>query len=90
MSALFVVVGLGVILWIFSTMPAGRRLLGRLRVPVRGSGAPKREDRDYLLRVCDGDAGKVDRLLAHERRNQPDMTEAQAYRRAIRRYLRDK
>jgi hypothetical protein len=31
---------------------------------------------------------QVQRLLDHERRDRPEMTEADAYRRAIRRYLR--
>ncbi|MGI9431247.1 MAG: hypothetical protein ACR2PQ_03490 [Myxococcota bacterium] len=75
-------------LWVASTTKQGRRLRSRLGIG-RGSGAPQ-DDREYLLRVCDGDRDRVSRLLDHERRGQPEMTEAQAYRRAIRRHLRDR
>lgn len=90
MTVLVVVAGLAAMLWIFSTMPQGRRLLARLGVRTkRGGGAP-RDDREYLLRVCDGDPAKVARLLELEREAWPEISEAQAYRRAIRRYLRDR
>jgi hypothetical protein len=75
-------------LWIASTTQHGRRLRNRLGIG-RGSGVPQ-DDREYLLRVCDGDRDRVARLLDLERRSQPEMTEAQAYRRAIRRHLRDR
>ena len=87
---LMLVIGLAAIGAIFATLPAGRRL--RARLPIAGlrlGGAPK-PDREYLLRVCDGDPERVARLLAEARRANPEMTEAQAYRRAIRAYLRDR
>jgi hypothetical protein len=76
------------IVWIASTTPAGRRW--RRRLGIDRSGRAPKDDREYLLRVCRGDAAQVQRLLEHERRGDPEMTEAQAYRRAIRRYLRDR
>ena len=87
---LLVVLGIAAILAIFATMPAGRRLRAALPLGALSPGRAPKEDRDYLLRVCDGDPARVERLLAHARERNPEMTEAEAYRRAIRAYLRDK
>jgi hypothetical protein len=87
-SAWIVVICLAFIVWVASTTPAGRRW--RRRLGLDRSGRAPKDDREYLLRVCNGDAAQVQRLLDHERQGQPEMTEAQAYRRAIRRYLRDR
>jgi hypothetical protein len=87
-SAWIVLICVVFIVWIASTTPAGRRW--RRRLGLDRSGRAPREDRDYLLRVCHGDAAQVERLLERERQDNPEMTEAQAYRRAIRRLLRDR
>ena len=87
-SAWIVLICLAFIVWVASTTPAGRRW--RRRLGLDRSGQAPKDDREYLLRVCNGDAAQVQRLLEHERRGHPEMTEAQAYRRAIRRYLRDR
>ena len=87
---LIVLLGLVFIGAILSTMPLGRRLRSRLPVARLRPGAAPRQDRDYLLRVCGGDRARVRRLLDAERTRNPDMTEAEAYRWAIRRYLRNK
>jgi len=87
-SAWIVLICVACIVWIASTTPLGRRW--RRRLGFDRSGRAPRDDREYLLRACNGDAAQVQRLLDHERRGQPEMTEAQAYRRAIRRYLRDR
>lgn len=86
---LILMLGLAVIGAIFASTPAGRRLRARLPVARLRAGAAPKQDREYLLRVCDGDPERVRRLLDHERAANPEMTEAQAYRRAIRRHLRD-
>ncbi len=87
-SAWIVLVCVAFILWIASTTLTGRRW--RRRLGLDRSGRAPRDDREYLLRVCNGDAAQVQRLLEHERRDRPEMTEAETYRRAIRRYLRDR
>ncbi len=74
---------------IYLTTPGGRRLADRLGLPTPGrrkDRAPT-EDREYLLRVCGDDAERVGRMLAEARQRNPDMTEAEAYRRAIRKHL---
>ncbi len=84
---LLVTLSLMAIAAILATTRAGRRLRARLPTPLRSGRAPK-QDRAYLLRVCGGDRRHVARLVADARRRDPDMTEAQAYRRAIRTHLR--
>ena len=48
----------------------------------------ERRERATLLRLCLGDEGAVERLIAGERKRSPGVSEAQACRRAIRR-MRD-
>ena len=83
------ILGLAAIAAILATTPRGRRLRQQLPGRLRAGGAPA-QDREYLLRVCNGDAGRVERLLDLERARDPEMSEARAYRLAIRRYLRDR
>ena len=85
---LVVVLGVAFVSAVLLTTPAGRRLRQRLPVRALRSGSAPREDREYLLRVCEGDPARVEALLERERERDPDLTEAAAYRRAIRRHLR--
>ncbi len=85
---LVVVLGLAFVVTVLLTTPAGRRLRQRLPIAALRSGRAPKEDRDYLLRVCDGDRAQVAALLEHERERQPELSEADTYRRAIRRHLR--
>ena len=75
------------VLAIFATTTPGRRLVAKLglRGPVAG-GAPG-EDVEFLLQRCRGDAAEVARRVAAERERFPALTEADHYRRAIRRLL---
>jgi len=87
---LIVLLALAFIGAVLATMPAGRRLRSRLPIPGLRPGAAPQQDRDYLLRVCGGDPQRVQSMLEVARQRNPDMREAEAYRWAIRRYLRDK
>jgi hypothetical protein len=87
---LTILVTLGLLGWILWTMPIGQRIA--LRLGMRGfhkEGAPQ-EDRDFLLNACGGDRDRVQQSLAQARDGQPEMNDAQAYRRAIRTYMRHK
>jgi len=81
--------GVAVMVWLASTTKTGARLKARFGM-LDGPGRAKDEDVDFLLRVCDGDASRVARLLEEARRGRPEMTEAESYRRAIRMHLRDR
>jgi hypothetical protein len=83
------ILGLAAIAAILATTPQGRRLRQRLPARLRAGGAPA-QDHEYLLRVCHGDPAQVKRLLDLERARDPEMSDARAYRLAIRRYLRDR
>jgi hypothetical protein len=85
-----VLLGAAVIGAILASTPAGRRVRRRLPLASLRPGSAAKEDRDYLLRACDGDPREVERLLDAARARNPEMSEAQAYRRAIRAHLRGK
>jgi hypothetical protein len=87
-SWLVVVLGLGFVAAVVLTTPAGRRWRQRLPIAALRAGRAPKEDREYLLRVCDGDPARVASLLAQEQETDPELSEAAAYRRAIRRHLR--
>lgn len=90
MQALTVLLVLVAIVAIFATTPAGKRITDRLGLNLSRKGRVPPEDLDYLLRVCNGDADEMGKRLAEARRNNPDMSEAEAYRKAIRAQLRNK
>lgn len=75
---------------IFVTTPRGAAIVKRLglRLPTRES-VPA-EDRDYLLRVSGGDPEVVATLLDRAWAHNPEMSEKEAYRRAIRAHLNSK
>ncbi len=90
MQALTVLVVFGFTLWIFATTPAGKRLIDRVGLKLSAKGRARSEDHDYLLRVCGGDVDELMRRLDDARIRNPDMSEAEAYRQAIRAHLRPK
>jgi hypothetical protein len=90
MQSLMVLLVLVAIIAIFATTPAGKRLSVRLGLNLSCKGRAPQEDHDYLLRVCNGDFTELGERLTAARRNNPEMTEAEVYRRAIRVYLQSK
>lgn len=72
---------------IFATTQRGRSLLKRTALRDRIPGAAPREDVAFLLRACGGDRAEVERRLEAERARLPDLTEAEHYRRAIRKAM---
>jgi len=90
MQIFTVLVVLGLAIAVFLTTPAGKKLAARLGLRFSSKGMASNEDHEYLLRVCNGDFDQLSARLKTARRSNPDMTEAEAYRRAIRVHLRDK
>jgi len=84
---IFAVVGT---LAIFATTRAGREVLKRTGLRNRVSDAAPSEDIAYLLSACEGDRQEVDRRIDLERARLPDLTEAEHYRRAIRKIMSEK
>jgi hypothetical protein len=69
---------------IFLTTRRGQATAARFGFSGLGKGAASQEDREFFLRECGGDATLVRERLAEARQRNPDMTEAEAYRQAIR------
>lgn len=90
MQIFTVLIVLALAIAVFITTPAGKKLAARFGLILSNKGMASNEDHDYLLRVCDGDIDELSARLKTARRSNPDMTEAEAYRRAIRVHLRDK
>ncbi|MFK7895573.1 MAG: hypothetical protein AB8G23_07035 [Myxococcota bacterium] len=74
---------------IFLTTTRGREVAKRIGLRDRVSGAAKSDDVAYFLSACGGDRDEVSRRIAAERERFPDLTEAEHYRRAIRRVMAD-
>jgi hypothetical protein len=90
MSFVAIAAALGIVLFLLWTMPVGQRVAIRLGLKgFHGEGAGS-EDREFLLRECGGDKARVETLLREARRDHPELTDAEVYRKAIRTHLRYK
>ena len=68
---------------------AGQRLAKRLGFPPLRDRAPK-DDRAFLLKVCDGDRGRLRERLDAERARSPNASDAELHRKAIRRVFQER
>ena len=75
---------------VFLTTSPGREILKRIGFRDRVPGAASSADVEFLRSACRGDASEVERRLSIERERYPDLTEAEHYRRAIRKILADR
>jgi hypothetical protein len=87
MSVLMVILAVAATLAIFATTRRGREVLKQIGLRDRVSGAASSEDFAYLLRACGGDRHEMDRRVAVERDRFPALTEAEHFRRAIRKVM---
>jgi hypothetical protein len=87
LSAVTGLVVLAAVLAIFATTRIGRRVAVRIGLRDHVAGAASSEDVGFLLRRCGNDRVEVARRVAVERDRSPDLSEADHYRRAIRRLL---
>ena len=90
MRFLVVLAALVAVVAIFLTTRRGKQISTQLGLKMPGKGRAPQEDHDYLLRVCGGDVNELKRRLDATRMNNPELSEAGAYRRAIREHLKDK
>lgn len=74
---------------VFLTTKRGSEVAKRIGLRDRVKGAAKSDDVSYLLAACEGDRGEMKRRIEIERERFPDLTEAEHYRRAIRRVMTD-
>ncbi len=90
MSAVILILVVGATLAIFATTTAGRELMKRVGFRDRVPGAASSADLDYLRSACGGDLEEVARRVAVEQERYPDLTEAEHYRRAIRKIFAER
>lgn len=72
---------------VFLTTKWGGELAKRIGLRDRVTGAAKSQDVSYLLAACKGDRAELKRRIEFERERLPELTEAEHYRRAIRRVM---
>ena len=87
LSAVMGLVVLAAVLAIFATTTVGRRVAVRIGMRDHVAGAASSEDVGFLLQRCGDDRVEALRRVAAERERFPDLSEADHYRRAIRRLL---
>ena len=75
---------------IFATTKPGREIAKRIGFRDRVKGAAPSQDVAFLLDACGSDAGEVARRIEFERERLPELTEAEHYRRAIRKVLSER
>jgi hypothetical protein len=90
MSLLILVVAIVVTIAIFATTTTGREIAKRIGFRDHVSGAATSEDVAYLLSACQGDRVKLETRIEAERVRYPDLTEAEHYRRAIRKVFAER
>lgn len=78
------------VLAIFATTRRGSEIAKRVGLRDHIKGAASNEDLDFLLQACGGDVQEVARRVEYERERFSELTEADHYRRAIRRVLAEK
>lgn len=87
MDVLVLTLALLALAGVFATTRPGRAFLKRTGFRDKVPGAAPQEDVAYLLTLCEGDREEASRRVAVERERVPALTEAEHYRRAIRRSL---
>ena len=90
MTIIFLGLAIAGTLAIFGTTTAGREILKRIGLRDRVPGAASSEDVAYLLSACGGDREELERRIDKERALFPVITEAEHYRRAIRKAFADR
>ncbi len=90
MTLLMLVLAIVLTLAVFATTTTGREIAKRIGFRDRVSGAASSVDVAYLLSACHDDRAALERRIEAERLHYPDLTEAEHYRRAIRKVLAER
>ena len=75
---------------IFATTKRGQAIAKEIGFRDRVKGAASTEDVRYLLEACGGDSDEASRRVEFERERFSELTEAEHYRRAIRKMLAER
>lgn len=87
MNVLMLVLALIATAAVFATTTRGREIAKSLGFRDSVPGAAPSDDVAYLRNACGGDRAQADRLVEVERERFPDLSEAEHYRRAIRKVM---
>ncbi len=88
MRLLVIAAAVAALVALFLWTEAGRRLAERAGLPpLRGRASA--DDRAFLLRACEGDRKRLTERLALEKARWPEASEAELYRKAIRRWFQE-
>ena len=90
MAILTLLIAIAGTLAVFATTNAGREFAKRIGLRDWVPGAAGAEDVAYLLSACDGDRERVESRISRERARFPELTEAEHYRRAIRKVMAER
>ncbi len=90
MSGFLFVLASVVTLAIFLTTTAGRNILKRIGLRDRVPDAASSEDLAYLLSACGVDRNELDKRVSIERERFPGLSEADHFRRAIRKVFAER
>ena len=90
MDLLFLLAAIAALVLIFATTRSGRDAMKRVGLRDKVPNAAPTEDVAYLVSLCDGDRREAERRVEAERERFPDLTEAEHYRRAIRKGMTER
>ena len=90
MDLLFLLAAIAALVLIFATTRFGRDAMKRFGLRDKVSNAAPSDDVAYLVSLCDGDRREAERRVEAERERFPDLTEAEHYRRAIRKGMTER
>ncbi len=90
MTLLMLVLAIGVTVAVFASTTSGREIAKRIGFRDRVAGAATSEDVAYLLAACGDDRALAQRRIDVERQRYPNLTEAEHYRRAIRKVFAER
>lgn len=90
MQGLILLIVIVATLAVFATTSTGGQIVKRMGFRDHVPGAASSEDVEYLLSACQGDRLEVERRIAAERDRYPDLSEADHYRRAIRKVFAER
>ena len=90
MDLLWLLLAIAALVLVFATTGPGRGAMKRIGLRNRVPGAAPKDVVAYLLSLCGGDRAEADRRVEAERERFPELTEADHYRRAIRKGMAER
>lgn len=90
MTLVMLVLAISVTIAVFATTTQGREIAKRIGFRDYVPGAATSQDVAFLLSACHDDRAVLEKRIETERLRYPDLTEAEHYRRAIRKVFAER